>query len=140
MTRAFVRRWLKLRIRLMTFHILALVLVFVSAVLVLVALAWLPATNDQSVADSQPTPYNLQLSAPPAVSALYSLVLDPDSDLVLYSKSADEPVAPASTTKLMTALIVLENYPLNQVITIDRSFPEGQNIGLRSEEHTSELQ
>jgi len=39
-------------------------------------------------------------------SAAYALVEDYDSGAVLFEKSADEPMAPASTAKLMTAEIV----------------------------------
>lgn len=39
----------------------------------------------------------------------YVMLLDADSGLVLYEKNADEQTYPASTTKIMTCLIVLEN-------------------------------
>ncbi len=39
----------------------------------------------------------------------YVLLVDADSGLVLYEKNADEQTYPASTTKIMTCLIVLEN-------------------------------
>lgn len=144
MTRQFLRRWFKLKVRILTSHPLSLFLVTASAALVLSAFAWLPRnprTSSSAVPTvnflpQEPTPApTISLPPPPSISALHSLVLDLDSDSLLYSKSADDSVAPASTTKLMTALVALENYPLNKIITIDRSFPEGQNIGLIPGEH-----
>ena len=41
----------------------------------------------------------------------------------MYTKNSNELIAPASLTKLMTALILYENYPLNhEFIT---SYPDG---------------
>ena len=48
-------------------------------------------------------------SEAPAVTATAALLISPDSDMVLYEKNADEKRYPASTTKIMTALLTLEN-------------------------------
>lgn len=45
----------------------------------------------------------------PATNAEAALLISPDTGLVLYEKNADERRYPASTTKIMTALLVLEN-------------------------------
>lgn len=45
-----------------------------------------------------------------------------DDGTVIFEKNADTPVAPASLTKIMTALVVLKNCPdLNQMITVDKT-------------------
>ncbi len=41
-----------------------------------------------------------------------------DSERVLYSKAAFEPLAPASLTKLMTALVTLENASLDETVRL----------------------
>ncbi len=51
------------------------------------------------------------------VSAEAYYVVDLDSHSVLLSKDSDKPLYPASTTKLMTALIAREQYQTHQVIT-----------------------
>ncbi|HJZ05177.1 MAG TPA: D-alanyl-D-alanine carboxypeptidase family protein [Patescibacteria group bacterium] len=56
--------------------------------------------------------------------------MDRNSKAVLYHQLADSEIAPASTTKIVTALVTLENFSLDQVITITRSYPNGQNLGL----------
>ncbi len=76
-----------------------------------------------------PVPVSKNLP-PPAVSARDIFILDMDSQQVLYEKGADEQVYPASTTKMMTALVALNYYTLDQTITVTQSFPEGQNAGL----------
>lgn len=76
--------------------------------------------------DLTPKSKNLPL---PAVSAEHFLILDRDSKQVMYQLSADDSVPPASTTKIMTALVALDSFPLNQEITVDKSYSDGQVIG-----------
>ena len=47
-------------------------------------------------------------------------VFDRDTKCILYSKNANEKRAMASTTKIMTAIIALENYNLEEVITVSK--------------------
>ncbi len=47
-----------------------------------------------------------------------AVLLDADSGRVLYGKNQDEVLAMASTTKIMTCILVLENVPLNDVVTV----------------------
>ena len=44
----------------------------------------------------------------------------------MFKKNINEPIAPASITKLMTALILYENYSLNDIVTI--SYPNFYNF------------
>ena len=46
------------------------------------------------------------------------LLYEKKSDKVLYEKNSDEKFYPASTTKIMTALLALENFELKDKITI----------------------
>ncbi len=60
-------------------------------------------------------------SEAPAVTATAALLISPDSDMVLYEKNADEKRYPASTTKIMTALLTLENVKdLNETVTAEQ--------------------
>ena len=54
----------------------------------------------------------------PIVSAQGALAVDLDSGVTLYEKNADQKLLPASTTKIMTALVAMDYYKLDQVITI----------------------
>ena len=60
------------------------------------------------------------------MTAASIMLIDADTGAVLYEKNADAQRAPASTTKLMTAVLALENLELDQVITVP---PEAQNSG-----------
>ncbi len=51
----------------------------------------------------------LALGKGPDVSAASAIVMDADSGKVLFQKNADFPRFPASTTKVMTGLLLLEN-------------------------------
>ena len=52
---------------------------------------------------------NAYALADPNPAAAAAILIDKDSGYVLYDKNADEKRYPASTTKIMTALITLEN-------------------------------
>ncbi len=58
----------------------------------------------------------------PATNAEAALLISPDSGMVLYEKNADERRFPASTTKIMTALITLERVSdLSETVTAEAS-------------------
>ena len=57
----------------------------------------------------------------PALQATAALLVEPGSGTVLYELNADETRYPASTTKIMTALIVLENADLAQQVTVEEA-------------------
>ncbi len=68
------------------------------------------ADNDSSV--------TALASNSPALDATTALLVSPDSGMVLYSKNADQKRYPASTTKIMTALLTLENVSnLDETVT-----------------------
>lgn len=70
----------------------------------------------------------------PDVSAVSGLVMDIDSGVILYEKNADLKVYPASTTKIMTGLITLENYPLFQYLRVNSGKIDGNIINLSAGE------
>ncbi|MDP4119158.1 MAG: D-alanyl-D-alanine carboxypeptidase family protein [Bacillota bacterium] len=68
------------------------------------------------------------------VSAGSAIAIDADSGRVLYEKNAHERRGMASTTKIMTAIIALENGNLNDIVTIDSRAVgiEGSSLYLRA--------
>ncbi|MBI2621333.1 MAG: D-alanyl-D-alanine carboxypeptidase [Candidatus Levybacteria bacterium] len=62
------------------------------------------------------------------ISAKGAVVLDRDSYVVLYEKNPKLRFSPASTTKIMTALVALEYFKLDDILTIYQSNVEGSNI------------
>ena len=53
-----------------------------------------------------------------AITAHSAILMDAATGKALYSRNVYKKVAPASTAKVMTALLVLENLSLDQVITV----------------------
>lgn len=73
----------------------------------------------------------------PVVTAKSFIAQDPTSGVVLASKSAGLRLLPASTTKIVTALVALDIYKLNEVVTIGEVVSTGQQVGLVTGEKIS---
>ena len=58
------------------------------------------------------------------------VVLDIDSGVYLYTRNAGELLSPASTTKILTALVSLDSYSLDDVVTVSTVMNDGQVVGL----------
>ena len=64
------------------------------------------------------------------------ILMDASSGTVLFNKSMDERMYPASTTKIMTALLALENSSLDEQVTftetgVKDAYPGSSNIGMQ---------
>lgn len=111
-------------------------LAFLSLVAVFIFLPSVPGRETSTVKSA--TTSNLLLPQPksgsvaaPIVSAQAVYIFDPDSGTTIYEKNSTARVYPASTTKLMTALIALETYELDQVLTVETGgAAAGQTIDL----------
>jgi len=71
---------------------------------------------------------------PPTISARQVFIIDRASKLVIFQKSATEKIYPASTTKMMTALVALDAFKLDQSLTVSQSFVQGQNLNFTPNE------
>ncbi len=74
--------------------------------------------------------------AAPSVSSLSAVVYEPESGQILYEKDGRTARPMASTTKLMTALLTVENLDPNSTVTVPAAaLPvEGTQIGLKAGE------
>lgn len=81
-------------------------------------------------------PRQVTANAFPDVSALGILVADLKSDTILYDRNKSEKYPPASTTKIMTALVADDLYDSESIFTVDYSCTQvpSQKIGLVSGE------
>lgn len=121
-------------------------LVFISLLLFLVT--QLPISGSYTFSDlniKQPLykPAVLALPAPavyptkfiglpdPQLAARAVMVVDIDSGKVLYQKNPFQKLYPASTTKLLTALVAVEYYNPLTILTSYRENVEGSKLGLR---------
>lgn len=78
----------------------------------------------------------------PGTSAQAVIVAEANSGTVLYEKSADQRMLIASTTKILTALIVLENCDVDEKVVIPDDFPaiEGSSIYLKAGQELTVLE
>lgn len=58
------------------------------------------------------------LTEQPEISADAAILIDSSSEKVLYSKNENQKMYPASTTKILTAILTIENCSLNDVVTV----------------------
>lgn len=78
-------------------------------------------------------PYPLVANVPLIpLTAQSAIVMDVNSFVVPFSKNPHEELPMASTTKLMTALVALEYFQKDSVITVKHAFPEGSRLDLQA--------
>lgn len=80
----------------------------------------------------QPALYPENFTGPPApnITARSVIVIDQASSVMLLGKNEKMALLPASTVKIMTALIALDAYQLTDVLTVKQINDLGQNIKL----------
>ena len=66
----------------------------------------------------------------PVISAESAMAVDLNSGVYLYEKDPQRPLLPASTTKIITALVALDTYQLDQVLMVGNVDVIGQKMGL----------
>jgi serine-type D-Ala-D-Ala carboxypeptidase (penicillin-binding protein 5/6) len=88
----------------------------------------------------KPHPYPINranISPHEDITATGIVIMDVDSGVYLYKRNENIKLAPASTTKLLTALVILENFKLDDVMTFKNLVNDGQTMGLISGEKMS---
>ncbi len=80
---------------------------------------------------TEATPASVPISAP-SVSAQSAILMNPENGDVYFEKNADEPMGMASTTKLMTALVIAEEMDPKTVISVSEEAvgTEGSSVYL----------
>lgn len=92
-----------------------------------------PPAIDFALLGIQPPPYFVESSYQPSVpdvTAAAVLILDRVSHEMLYKKNSRQKLPVASLTKLMTAVVALENLPLDEVVAIQNPADNGSKMGL----------
>lgn len=70
----------------------------------------------------------------PIISAQAVLATDIDSGVTLFEKDPDKKLLPASTTKIITAMVAMDFFPLDKVITVGNVKVIGQKMNLEKGE------
>lgn len=72
------------------------------------------------------------ISDAPEISAGAAILIDSSSGKIIYSKNESEKMYPASTTKILTAILTIENCNLDDVVTVPYeavySIPSGYSV------------
>lgn len=94
-----------------------------------------PLSPSKSIA-SVIYPDNINISYTPQVSAKAAIVIDGLSGAVLFEKNTSEKLPMASTTKIMTAKVILDNMDPQTVVSVPKeaTLVEGSSIYLRENE------
>jgi len=64
----------------------------------------------------------ISLAEPPENSARAAVLMEVETGRVLYEKNPHEKLPMASTTKIMTAILALENSQLSDIVTVSPSW------------------
>lgn len=71
----------------------------------------------------------LASSEPPNLQSKSAILMDPKTEKILFAKNENEKMYPASTTKIVTAILTLENCNLDDLVTVSydavMSIPDG---------------
>ncbi|MBI4008950.1 D-alanyl-D-alanine carboxypeptidase [Candidatus Roizmanbacteria bacterium] len=78
---------------------------------------------------TNPVPY-LKLPYLPQISSEGTYIVDLTSFTPVFEKNSNSRFIPASTAKIMTALVTIDVYQPDDVITVKRLISEGQTMGL----------
>lgn len=77
-----------------------------------------------------PYPVNRDNKPVPILSSAGVYIKDLDSGAILFAKNETERFSPASTTKIMTALVGMDAFRLDDVLTVKTVVREGRTMGL----------
>lgn len=76
----------------------------------------------------------LKIPINPEITAKAVVVMDKDSKVVLFSKNPNLLFSMASTTKIMTALVSLDHYRIDDILMVKTEKVEGVNVGFKLDE------
>ena len=112
---------------------------FLFLVVLIVSLCMPAAAATKAEVDTIVSRFPEDWPTAPDISSASVILVDADSQAILYAKNPTASMYPASTTKLMTALLALENLSFDDVITFSRtavnSLPSGSShIGMKAGE------
>jgi len=89
--------------------------------------------------ESLDLPRSLPVQGPSQVSAASAILMDAVTGEVLFEQNADEPRPPASITKILTALVILERGVLADTVVVSQAAASvgGYRLGLRRGQRVS---
>ena len=94
---------------------------------------------ENSIDFSSITSSSSEIITEPSINSRAAIVLDRNSGIILYGKNENEKRKMASTTKIMTAIVVIENANLESIVTISQKAAGtgGSRLGLHTNDKVS---
>lgn len=90
-----------------------------------------PQETPQAARENVLPAADIDMTDAPRIHGTSSMIVDLETGTVLYQKRADKIIEPASLTKILNCLVVLETLPLDQEVTVPEGVEtEGSVIGL----------
>lgn len=87
------------------------------------------------VPSPDPYPVNFTAVQAPHISASSAIVVDVNSKAVMYQKNPNLKLYPASTTKMLTALVAFDQYSMDKVASVSSPIIQGQIMFLQKDEN-----
>ncbi len=78
--------------------------------------------DETSLLDVNPIPTLRHEALEPDIEAKAAMIMDYDTGIVLYDKNIHDELPMASLTKIMTAILILDNHDLSEVVTVESDF------------------
>lgn len=75
-------------------------------------------------------PVNIIAKPKPLLTASSVMVVDVPGKTIIWAKNPDKRLLPASTTKIMTALVALDKWQLDDILEVKNNYQIGQTMGL----------
>ena len=106
--------------------------------LVTMPITWADIENEEEIITQEEIQQEVVASASmsteePKLNSRIALIYDRNSGRILYEKNGNKQTPMASTTKIMTSIVVMENANLDEVVTIDAKAAGtgGSRLGLK---------
>ncbi len=84
-----------------------------------------PVSAEEPSSAFRPSRSDYEETNAPEITSSYCYLMDADTDQVLLDRNGEERMEPASMTKMMTAILTIENLDLNQEIRITDEMWDG---------------
>ncbi len=78
--------------------------------------------DETSLLDVNPIPTLRHEALEPDIKAKAAMIMDYDTGIVLYDRNIHDELPMASLTKIMTAILILENHDLSDIVTVESDF------------------
>lgn len=64
---------------------------------------------------------SIVFASTPSINSNAAIAMDADSSIILYNKNIDKRIYPASTTKILTAILAIENLDLDKSVVVSKT-------------------